>query len=186
EHHRAQAHADHAVDGPGNDHEARPLGVGQELAEPEDDTTLVLVEDLDAQEDPEDQETEGDEVAFHHAPFRTRRRRPSMPTTSTRAPGSSGPSACARHRSPCTPPRPPGCSDAAAPPERPTSPSAPVVALRRCASTTMRTRRIVKVAMKTTTGSSFQGSMRSSGSGESTSIIAPRIIAVSPATVKSP
>jgi hypothetical protein len=47
EHHGAQAHPHHAVDRPGHDDEARALRPRQHLAQPEDDTPLVLVQDLD-------------------------------------------------------------------------------------------------------------------------------------------
>jgi hypothetical protein len=61
-----------------------------------------------------------------------------------------------------------------------------VRAVRRWAWSTSRTSAIVKTAKTRITGRSVQGLTRSSGSGESTSIIAPRIIATSPATVNSP
>src|SRR3989442_1760429 len=43
--HGAQAHAHHAVDGPGHDDQTRALGQGQQLAQTEDHGPLVLVED---------------------------------------------------------------------------------------------------------------------------------------------
>src|SRR3990172_8199454 len=96
------------------------------------------------------------------------------------------PRARARQRSPCTRTQPQGSRSVSATPSRPTIPSTPVAARRRWACRTRRTSARVKPANTTISGASFQGSTRSSGSGESTSIMAPSIMATSPPTVNRP
>ena len=59
EHDRAQAHAHHAVDGPGHDDEARaPWAAGSSLPSRKIDAALVLVQDLHRQQQPEHHEAE--------------------------------------------------------------------------------------------------------------------------------
>src|SRR5439155_16965212 len=132
QHHRAQADTRHPVDGPGDEDESGPLGLGQKLPEAEDDPPLVLVEDLHREKDPEDDD-ENDDARSHHGSFRTLSVRPSTAATVTVCPAGTGESATARHRSPWTCTQPCGSSGVAATPISPTMADAPVRGGRRWA-----------------------------------------------------
>ena len=57
---RAQVDLDHPVDDRDQQEEARPLRLGEQAAEPEDDAALVLARDLDRREEEEDDEEDDD------------------------------------------------------------------------------------------------------------------------------
>ena len=177
EHDRAQADAHHAVDGPGHDDEPRALGLRQQLAEAEDDAALVLVQDLHREQQPEHDEPSDDDYRPHHAPFRTRSVRPSTPIDGHRlAARPPAPSATPRQRSPCTQHPALGREVGRRPPPRcPIRPSAPGDAAGAAApATTSRTSsdRARRHHQRRRAAACAAGT-RSSGTGASTSIIAP-------------
>ena len=117
-----------------------PLGCGQQLAEAEDDAALVLVQDLDREQQPEDDGADHEDDRSHHAPFRTRNRSPSIDTTWSGSPRATallghGLPPLALHDHPAL-----GVEVRSRPVARsPTSPSAPVTGRRRWAWITSRT-----------------------------------------------
>src|SRR5438093_4281031 len=164
QHDRAQADPHHAVDGPGHQRQPRALGRFQEVAQTEDDGPLVLVQDLDGEEQPEDEHDGDDHPRLHQAPFRTRSVSPSTEVTVTWSPGPTGASATPRQRSPSTRTQPSGASGVSATPCCPTRPLSPVTGTRRWAWITRRTSRMVPAAITAAAGSGVAGGMRTPGS----------------------